>query len=395
MQRFKSFFYEHLTDDQLKDWSKHDMFREPREHTDRLFGVGVDEIHEPIKGAPTDKSEVHKAVERHLGTEISHEDYAQGHIPDPKYPSRRVKIGKSIRDPELQNKFASDPAREGSKLGGNMQMRTVRGVGVAGQTNPRSTPEQPNAHSWKNLSCKNIENGSERYTLQHEIRNGTVACFAKDHTGQEIYRATLQPHENTLTGHKIYALDSEYGVKHPAFTAHAHDVARRLSDNGPGTHDVLYHKHGLVYNDNGKRHILHPDCTESELLQHVDHHDPKQRRAALQHPNRTDAVVARGLRDPDVNTRTAAAKLPNLSAANISIAQSDSDFQIRGLATHWKQPNVNSEHIHRAMNDKHPENKRNIFIHPNVSSEHLAIGQNHPDADVRKVATELAARKPK
>lgn len=385
MKSFKFFLFEHLSDDQLRHWSNHVMFAGPRKHTDRLFGVGVDEIHEPIKGAPADKSEIHRAVERHFGDiEISHEDYAAGQIPDPKYPSRRIKIGKSIKDPKLKNKFASDPAREGAKLGGNMQMRIVRGVHVVGQTNPARTPEQPAGHSWADQSCKNINNGLEKGVLSDELRNGTVVCFAKDHKGQEIYRATLQPHKSAQDEHTVYALDSEYGVKHPAFTAHAHDVARRLSDNTPKARKFLYHKHGLVYNDNGKRKILHPNCTEAELLRHVDHHDPHQRVAALQHPNVTDAVIAKGLRDPNIDTRTAAAKLPNLSAKNISIAQSDSDPYIRGLATRWASKNVNSEHIERAMNDPHEENRINIYNHPNLLLKHLKMGMSSPNPTIRQ-----------
>ena len=100
-----------------------------------------------------------------------------------------------------------------------------------------------------------------------------VVVRAHDHTGQEIYRATLQPHLNTKGNH-AYAVDFEYGLKHPAFTAHAHDVAQRLSGS-PDMNDPIHRKSDYVYNDNNQHFILHPNLTAEHLTQ-LENHPSKE-----------------------------------------------------------------------------------------------------------------------
>ena len=76
MLKFTQFLLisEELTERQREQFNK--ISRDPKAvaATDHYFGVGNDVVSKPLEGT-MDKSEIHKAVERHLGKSISHEDY--------------------------------------------------------------------------------------------------------------------------------------------------------------------------------------------------------------------------------------------------------------------------------------------------------------------------------
>ena len=246
MKNFKSFLTEYLTDEQRARYADVQVKPEARAATDHFFGAGNDHVREDVIGLEPEKSEVHRAVERHLGKEISHEDYTNNTIPS--HSGRPIRLARLIRDENLRNQFANDRIRVGSRKSSGHYMTIVRGTEVAGQTNSAPDALHPNGHSWGNQSCKNVDNGINRHYLDKEIHEGTVLVRAHDQTGQEIYRATLQPHTNSV-GRYAYAVDSEYGLKHPSFTAHAHDVAQRLSGN-PDPDRPIHHKNKNVYDDN-------------------------------------------------------------------------------------------------------------------------------------------------
>lgn len=299
------FILEYLTPEQKKEWGAFKMQKAAREHTDHFFGKGNNVIHEPLMNHTADKSEVHKAIERHLGQQIPHEDYKAGVATD-KY-GRKTKIGRLVKDQNLQKQFASDNTRAGSKTGSQFTMSIHRGTQVAGQTNPIPNKEHPKGHSWENQSCKNIEDGLHSESLEHEIKHGTVVAFAHDHTGKEVYRATLQPYtradktkesdiddwENDK-GYKsdnkhprVYHVDAEYGVKKPEFTAHAHDIAKRLSAKAPIEENgkmVKYRVHHAVYDDKGRGETFHSDLNTSHIDKIVKSGSPQDKADIAEHP---------------------------------------------------------------------------------------------------------------
>lgn len=281
MLRFKSFILEYLNDSQREQYKDVHMTEKARLATDHFFGKGNDKVHGEIAGDHFhDKSEIHRAIERHLGKEIPHDDYRRGKTKD-KY-GREVKLGKIIKDPKLRDYLASDMSREGSKLSKSVfKTSTVRGIEVAGQTNPEPNHLHPSGHSWLK-SCKNLKVGIFRNKLSDEIKHGTVVHFVHDHDGKEIYRATLQPHHNEA-GDTIYTVDSEYGVKHPAFTKSAYDTADKLSGDYKSG---VFVKNSEVYDDNGKTYILHPKSSKEDIDKALDENRPfEERYAALQHRN--------------------------------------------------------------------------------------------------------------
>ena len=258
---FKQFLIEYINPGlQTARFNGVTMSHKAKKQTDRVFG-NKNKIIEPVLLHTGKKSDIHIEVEKHIGKDIPIGEYMKGQTPD-EY-GRPTKIGKSLKynDP-LMRKFANDPTRTGAKQEDPHHVSIVRGLEVAGQTNSEPSECNPNGHSWKNESCKNIVDGSNRGYLVHEIKHGTVVVFGHDHKGKEIYRATLHPHYNK-EGKTAYAIDSEYGITHPAFTAHAHDVARRLSDEHSGS--PIYSINPHVYNNSRNPITTNPNITKGDI----------------------------------------------------------------------------------------------------------------------------------
>jgi hypothetical protein len=396
---------EYLTDDQRKKYSKYGMTYKARKDTDHFFGTGVDLKREELKNFEGDKSEVHKAVERHLGKEITHDEYKKGITTD-KY-QRPVRIGKMVKDENLRNEFAKDSTRAGSQKNNGHYVTVVRGVEVAGQTNSAPNKEHPRGHSWGEISCKNADTGSNREYLPREIEHGTTVVRVHDHNDKEIYRATLQPHHNDK-GHVAYAVDSEYGVKNDSFTKHAHDVASRLSGEHKGG-SVLYSKHEDVYDDNGKDTIVHPSLSKDDLIKNKDtptsviNHfaedkksNPKIAHSLLAHPNadslttvmlakhKDPSVVSAALKHPkaDDNTTRHAANNDNPDIVRQALAHPKADFKTVHRVAWGSNDELASEAIHHPLADNDAIN----YAAQNKNTPKAAISAlNHPKADRRTV----------
>lgn len=312
MITFNQFLYEYLLPRQktslqravAKAYPDHDNYMTSfaRKATDHFFGEGNDDVKEELKNYDGDKSEIHQKVERHLGKPITQEEYKSGMTLDKH--GRQAKIGKMIRDPSLRNEYASDNARAGVKQIKQHYVTVSRGIEVGGQTNSRPNAEHPKGHSWGEMSCKNVDTGINKKYLPHEIANGTATVRVHDHNGQEIYRATLQPYLHG-SGKTAYSVDAEYGVKHPSFSAHAHDVAKRLSQDHE-EHEGPYIKHPDVYNDNGINSILHPKATEDEIKKSAKSDIVGDRVAAMSMRHTPRDVIKQGLRDNSSHVRVAA-----------------------------------------------------------------------------------------
>ena len=404
MLRYKSFLLEYLTDEQSESYKNVKMTPKARAATDPFFGKGNDSVREDIPSYEPDKSEPHRKIEKHLGKTLSVDEYRSGTTTD-KY-GRQAKIGKMISDPKLRNEFASDSTRAGSKATKQVYVSIHRGVNVAGQTNPQPDSLHPKGHSWANESCKNVTDGSNRRYLKHEIRHGTVVVFGHDHTGREIYRATLHPHHNDQ-GDTAYAVDAEYGIKHPAFQKHARDVARRLSGEfKPG----LFAKHPNVYDDSGNNAMLHPDTKPEHIEEGLKHPDPVVRMQYAEHPNATSDQISRALKDPSSEVREAAIHNPsatsdhidqalkdskqvvrraalenrNVTSTQIDKALKDSNEIIRGAAI--KSPNATPDHISKALDDRNVNVRRDAMRHPNATPDNITKALKDSDPVVRITA---------
>ena len=348
MLRFRSFLLEYLTDAQREQYKDVHMTPQARWATDSFFGKDNDKVHGEI--LQDDKSEIHRQLEKHLGQNISHEDYKRGMIKD--RHGRDAKIGRMIKDENLRNQFDKDPSRK-LERGGQLSLKTttVRGTEVAGQTNPVPNAEHPKGHSWEDISCKNIETGINKHYLHGEIKHGTVVHFVHDNNGQEIYRATLQPHHNS-NGDVAYSVDAEYGIKHPDFTKDAQRVADQLSGAyRPG----VFTKHKEVYDDNKKMHILHPAAADhlDKVLSHGDYYEQE---LALRHPKLSADHITKLIDKP-------------------------------GFAEHQtliQHPNITADHIHKMVVNKKlgPYTMIDALRHPKIRTETADMIANQAKANL-------------
>lgn len=381
---FKSFLIEYLTDEQRAQYAKTKMMPKAREATDHFFGKDNDKVHGEIKN--DDKSEIHRQIEQHLGHDISHEDYTRGSIKD-KY-GRDVRIGRVIKDNSLRLQFDKDPVRQSGYT--NHKTTTVRGTEVAGQTNPTPNAEHPTGHSWKDISCKNVVNGINRRYLKHEIKRGTVVHFVHDNNGQEIYRATLQPHHNDR-GHTVYSVDAEYGVKHPKFTKDSHRVAKELSGSFSSG---IFKKHPDVYNDNRILNTLHPATTKQHINSMVKDFDSLHRDAKsfiAKHPDFTPQHITHILKTGNDESRLLALSDANkITPQHITTALRDSHNLVK--QTVFRSPKMTERHLLDAANDHtDPHTAYLAMNHPNATPKVIRAGMNH--SNPLTVATALRKNK--
>jgi hypothetical protein len=331
------FIFEQLIDEQRKNFSHVCMTDKARADTDHFFGKDNDIVYGEISndaGHIEHKSEIHRAVERHIGQKIHQDDYNCGIIKD-KY-GRDINIVHLIKDEKLKNEFLLDNTRKNSKKDSLFKTTTVRGIKIIDKTNNVEDLHHSKEYSQHQLNSMSFNNGLDaRQYLENEIRHGTVVHRVHDHAGQEIYHATLQPYHNDQ-GHVAYDVDSEYGINHPVFTKTAVEVAKRLSgEYKPG----LFKKHPDVYSENEKEYILHPNATAEHLH--------------------------KALNDKNKSVRIAAARHPNLNSDHLHKALNDKNWTVRAIAA--SHPNANAEHLHKALNDENAYVREAAARNPNYN----------------------------
>lgn len=374
MLKFKSFvkISEELTPNQKQIVSKWPRDPNALKHSDHFFGEGNDDKIEPLQGG-VQKSEPHRAVERHLGQEISLEDYKSGRTSD-KY-GRQVKIGgllqKTKASPRLINQFANDNTRQ-LKSQNRLSVHVTRSAaGVAGQT----SGEQ----SWTKQSCKNFETGSNRRYLKPEVKNGTVVAYLKNEKGEELARQTFHPY-HSKDGKVIYRRNGYYGPRHAEFEAHMEDLEKRLSDQHEPSLKI-YKIHKDVYNDTGVKETLHPSVNISKTL---DSKSSKERSFAAGHFNANSEDITKALNDKNSRVRQAAITNPNVTQEHITQALKDKDPAVRVAA--FKNPKVTAEHITKGLNDEDESVRHAAARHRNATSEHVSKALKDESPNVRRAA---------
>jgi len=374
--------------DQVAAWAK----RTPSatKATDHYFGRGVEDKHEPLLDTQ-DKSETHRAVERHLGHEISSDNYKQNLTRDKgntAVPRIDKMLDKTNAPESLKNEYKSDNTRK-SKLFTGLSVRTTRSPeGIAGQTSHNQ--------SWEQGSCKNIENGSNKHYLPDEVEHGTVVSYLHDHTGKEIARATFQPHINDK-GHTAYKKDSYYGIKHDGFLAHNDQLEKDLSGEHKGG-SLVYIKHPKVYDDNNIDRIVHPNAIDKVLADKNanadDLHDitmttgdPKVHKLILAHKNtgaNTLSVYAENTTSPEEHKLIVAHE--NADADVLSnVAENTRDPEVHKLIVANK--NADDDVLsHVAYESKDPEIHKLIVAHENADNAVLRDVASHTkDPEIHKL----------
>lgn len=209
MKSFKQFLQETLTQSQKRSIEHWRRGLEETSLTDHFFGK-KQEIIEPF--TQQTKSDTHKKIESHLGTEISIPDYNRGI-----FNSERIK---AKLPPELKTLYNADQTRN-VKYDPDMHILITRTKeGIAGQTSANQ--------SWENHSCKNFTSGNRKDILPIEYASGVVVSYLKDRQGKELARATFSPCKNE-NGDTIFKMTSKYGKDFAGFNLHSKELEKRLS----------------------------------------------------------------------------------------------------------------------------------------------------------------------
>ena len=342
MLTFKQFISEELTQrqkDEVSTWPKRTA--KATKATDHYFGVGNDDMYTQLVDTQ-DKSETHKAIERHLGQDISPEDYKSGQTKD-SY-GRQTKIGKLLQKsgaPEhLARNFENDTTRQAKGFTG-LTVRTTRSPeGVAGQTSGNQ--------SWEQQSCKNFTNGVNKRYLKPEVKHGTVVHYLLDHHGKEIARATAHPHTDSK-GNTVYATNSHYGIQHQGFLDHVEQANKEMSCKNDEKKLTVYKINPNVYNDNNEEYTMHPDASEQNITDALK--DQSIKHIAIRHPNLSPDHISEALKDEDPEHRIDAISHKNASEQNISDALNDPSDRVRAAALRNKKST--KAHLDKVIGDKY------------------------------------------
>jgi hypothetical protein len=378
MLRFKQYLKEHLYASekyQVSEWEPRTP--EATAATDHYFGKGNEDKHEELEGTK-DKSEMHKAIERHLRKDIPHDDYKSGMTSDQHgRPARIGRILNKSKAPEhLARGFENDSTRPGKNLSGLTVHTTRSAEGIAGQTS--------HGQSWEQQSCINFNDGMNNHYLPHEVKHGTVVSYLKDKDGKELARATFQPHHNK-EGNTAYRKDSYYGIDHAGFKEHNDKTEKELSQPHHGTN--FYTKDHHVYSDNGKETMLHPKTSHEDITKALNDnssHNNYIKAAALNHSGISHEHIDKALDDPEKYVRDQAIQHPNATNDHIRKALADKHEDVRIQASY--HPKINSDNIHKALNDDSPYVREAGARSKNATAEHISKALKDEESSVRHAA---------
>lgn len=375
-----SIILEYLTDSQRRQYASIKVSPEARAATDHFFGENNDTVRMDVK-VQHHKSDVHKEIERTLQTTIPVEQYLEGKATD-RY-GRAVSIGKLIRrNKDLTDRYSAD-LEFAKKQQTGFYSTVVRGTEVAGQANPVPNESHPRGHRWHNASCKNIVDGQYRHFLPDEIERGTVVTFIHDAaTGEEVYRATHHPYTN-IDGHVVYDVNSEYGLQHPDFTKHAHEISRQLSplrghDGEKMSLTDPYFVDGAVYNDADSEAIFHPRAEAKHLNYAARGPSYDDHKALLRHPKVNEHQIDDLLSNKNAlsSVKVTALNHPLVNSRHITTALS---YSTNGAANHSAVPlqalqlvdKITPEHISLALKYPNTDVRVHAVGHPQANSQHV------------------------
>ena len=364
MIRFKHFL---KINEELNDNEKAEVATWPQrtakatKATDHYFGKGVEDKHTPLEGTHN-KSEIHHAIERHLGKEITQDEYKSGQTKDEHgRPTRIGKLLNKTKAPdELSRGFENDSTRQGKKFSG-LSVRTTRSAaGVAGQTS--------RGQSWEQQSCKNFNTGINRKYLKPDVKNGAVVHYLHDENGKEIARSTAQPYTNDA-GHTIYKSDSYYGIDHKGFKDHVEKANKELSGEHKGG-SVVYTKNKQAYDNDGNHQEVHPNATKDHLIDELDKTTDKSiKRKIIHHPNTPSDILDKIQKGSNEDDKATVASSPHATTKHLDNALNDTNSDIARIAA--GNHNMNSTQLHKAINHPSNEVRSQAVLNPNLKSEHI------------------------
>lgn len=211
---------------------------------------GKSRIYVPMPTAPaaTVVSPTQTAVQSSIapaGFQI--DDYAAGIASKISDPTRKIKIGKLIKDQQLLQSFANDPARAASKQQAPLEVVFSRDpVDIAGMSTDRG---------W--VSCMDLDGGCNRKFVPAEIKNGAIIAYLIRNTDKEIQnpiaRILMKPY--FYKNHMIIHADQVYGTAPPQFNTVVNQFVKWANSGSPEGDYKLSRTSYVDTEDNIQTHI--------------------------------------------------------------------------------------------------------------------------------------------
>ena len=229
--RANEFLIEALTPDQIGKLYKDLGSDYDANIHDNVFN-GKSRIYAPLEVQPSDSGEEISSTQKELQNTISNlgyeiDDYKHGLAKKSSDPSKKIKIGKLIKDKELLNKFANDPIRAATRQASPLEVVFSRDpTDIAGMSTDRG---------W--VSCMDLDDGTtvnNKY-IPADIKNGAIIAYLIRENDKNIdnplARILIKPYY--YKNHMVLFPDNVYGTNVAGFREVVDKFCKFANSNSP------------------------------------------------------------------------------------------------------------------------------------------------------------------
>jgi len=229
--RANEFLIEALTPDQIEKLYKDLGSKYDANIHDNVFN-GKSRIYAPLEVQPSNSGEEISSTQKELQTAISNlgyeiDDYKHGLAKKSSDPSKKIKIGKLIKDKELLNKFANDPIRAATRQASPLEVVFSRDpIDIAGMSTDRG---------W--VSCMDLDDGptvNNKY-IPADIKNGAIIAYLIRENDKNIdnplARILIKPYY--YKNHMVLFPDNVYGTNVAGFREVVDKFCKFANSNSP------------------------------------------------------------------------------------------------------------------------------------------------------------------
>ena len=229
--RAYEFLIEALTSDQIAKLFKDLGSKYDANIHDNVF-KGKSRIYVPLEDQSSDSGEEISSTQKELQNTLSQfgyeiDDYKHGLAKKSSDPSKKIKIGKLIKDKELLNKFANDPIRAATRQASPLEVVFSRDpIDIAGMSTDRG---------W--VSCMDLDDGptvNNKY-IPADIKNGAIIAYLIRENDKNIdnplARILIKPYY--YKNHMVLFPDNAYGTNVAGFREVVDKFCKFANSNSP------------------------------------------------------------------------------------------------------------------------------------------------------------------
>ena len=229
--RANEFLIEALTPEQIAKLYKDLGSEYDANIHDNVF-KGKSRIYAPLEAQSSNSGEEISSTQKELQNAISNlgyeiDDYKHGLAKKSSDPSKKIKIGKLIKDKELLNKFANDPIRAATRQASPLEVVFSRDpIDIAGMSTDRG---------W--VSCMDLDDGptvNNKY-IPADIKNGAIIAYLIRENDKNIdnplARILIKPYY--YKNHMVLFPDNVYGTNVAGFREVVDKFCKFANSNSP------------------------------------------------------------------------------------------------------------------------------------------------------------------